>query len=158
MKTTTTLAAHLHAQAKRRDSKGLLPLWSEADGTRALTAALHLLPHGSGIDGDWTESDISPRSSLDGHPQIGALKISFEYHPMDDSGYYLPWRSYTLTARPGWQEIEVSIEDTSDGEDHEDFEDVLDHLHEWFQYALSRKVEWTWDHDTKIHRIELLED
>lgn len=47
---------------------------------------LDLLPHGSGIDGDWT---VETKKN-------GSMFFYNEYHRMNDAGYYDGWIPFTL--------------------------------------------------------------
>jgi len=157
---TNTLAAHLYNQISRRNASH--SSWTpehtqtiRGHAREALTAALDLLPHGSGIDNPWTVDMFDTYAGANGEPNVGALKIRFGYHPMDESGY-LSWRSYTMTACPGWGGIEVHIEDITDDVNIDDLDDTVDYLTELFQHALSQEVTWIYN-DIDKHTVTATE-
>lgn len=54
-----------------------------------LAELANILPHGSGIDGDWY---ISVQRN-------GDLTVTGEYHAMNEHGYYCGWRTFRFTLR-----------------------------------------------------------
>ena len=53
------------------------------------------LPHGSGIDGDWTIEIL----------RDGAVRCHGEFHAMDENGFYCGWRNFRFTLRPAKKNV-----------------------------------------------------
>jgi len=67
--------------------------WEETHNI-ALKALMEFLPHGSGIDAEWTIDDKSSDNKLILHNS---------YHVMDDSGFYTRWVDFTANITPSLQ-------------------------------------------------------
>ena len=63
--------------------------------TDKIKAYLGLLPHGSGLDGQW---DIDYARSREDH-----IVLTMSYHAMDENGFYDGWIDFSLTITPSLQ-------------------------------------------------------
>lgn len=84
-----------------------------------------LLPSGSGIDSG-TKIDLD-------ESHAGKLILYADYHHMDDTGCYNGWTEHTITVTPSFSGINLRISGPNRN-------DIKDHLHETFDYALTRDV------------------
>ncbi len=94
-----------------------------------LNALVDLIPSGSGID-------QGPRSEHGVEVKPDAIRFDVGYHHMNDVGYYVGWTEHTITIRPAFSGISVSVSGPNRNE-------VKDHLHETMEYAFTRHVEWS---------------
>jgi len=107
------------------------------------------LPHGSGIDGNWTIEILKD----------GAIRCHGEYHAMNENGYYCGWRNFRFTLRPAKKNVFHTLTGPCEGEFQvtkvkgkvylESFiggGDARDYLYDDISYALSKEMD--------IHVIE----
>ncbi len=64
------------------------------------------LPHGGGIDGNWTIEVL----------RDGAVRCHGEYHAMDENGYYCGWRNFRFTLRPAKKNVFYTLTGPCEGE------------------------------------------
>jgi hypothetical protein len=84
------------------------------------------LPHGSGIDGD-NIFDI-------GASRPDKLVVHTAFHHMDEFGVYDGWTQHrVIVITPTFSGVDIAIHGLNRN-------DIKDHLHEVFHYALNREV------------------
>lgn len=89
------------------------------------------LPHGSGIDSD-IELDFD-------NSKHNKLIFTFEYHHMDQNGFYCEWESYKLIVTPSLSnKIELKIIGKN-----KNF--VKDYLYEIFDNALRKEIDYPYN-------------
>lgn len=89
-----------------------------------------MLPSGAGIDSGTTiDRDASSGEKL---------VLRTQYHHMNDGGYYDGWTDHTVTVRPSFDGIDVSVSGRNRN-------DIKDYLHEVYSVALSAVVSETAD-------------
>ena len=91
------LAAHLVIHHLVSQT-GIEPFASQAESR--LEALMQKLPHGSGIDSEWTIDENSNKKKL---------SISNSYHVMNDNGYYEGWIDFTVVVVPTLLGITTTI-------------------------------------------------
>lgn len=84
------------------------------------------MPSGGGID-DGTRIDLDRSTG-------SKLVFTTNFHHMDESGMYDGWTEHTVTVRPSFGGIELTISGRNRN-------DIKDYLHETFEYALSQLIE-----------------
>jgi hypothetical protein len=89
-----------------------------------------LLPSGSGINSG-TKIDAD-RSSGE------KVVLTAGFHHMNDSGFYDGWTEHTITIRPAFDGLNVTIS----GRDRNQ---IKEYLCELYDYALTRRYSWTYD-------------
>lgn len=86
-----------------------------------------LLPSGSGID---SGSEIDIENSTE-----NKIIITFEYHHLNENGYYDGWTGHKLTLKPTFDSFDMNIS----GEDRND---IKDYLYQTFEYSLNNEIEF----------------
>jgi len=96
--------------------------------TDRIQELLDMLPHGSGLDGEWSiDYDLS---------HLNKLVINMSYHAMNDAGYYDGWIDFTLIVLPSLtNEINLHIRGKFGK-----YSDIKDYLYEITNYALTQVV------------------
>lgn len=118
------------AAALRAGKSGLhesfLPLREEcaAHWLARAEAMLACLPHGSGLDGDWSIDWEQTRENR--------IVLRIPYHHMDSNGYYCGWSDLRFVIRPSLLfGLQLSLTGTGRGNS-----DLADYLHESVLAAL----------------------
>ncbi len=87
------------------------------------------LPHGSGIDcGCKINLELSNENRI---------VITFDYHCMNEDGYYDDWQSYKLIAKPSFQGIDLRIT----GKERQRYQ-LKDYLYDTFYYCLNEIIDF----------------
>lgn len=134
MKTrTTTIARELSVTLSRLNNLRNMPNGDASGAESELSALLDMLPSGSGIDcGTKLDEDRTNAQRL----------VFIVDHHMSEHGYYDGWTTYTVTCRPAFDGIDITIS----GRDRNG---VKDYLTETYHFALSRLIEATWNAETR---------
>jgi len=113
--------------------------WAERHADN-LDKLLDLLPHGSGIDGEWRYGYFSDR-----------LELYNLYHFMDDNGYYDGWGDFTVVVKPSFSGVTVAVIGRRDWPKRYRQNGLLDYLHESLNEGVQTLVQQVFDVETKTN-------
>ena len=100
--------------------------WRHIHGRVLKRLADNFLPHGSGIDGDTI-------LSCDDAGWRERFFIHFNFHHMDELGFYDGWTTHMLTVKPTFTGIAMSVSGQNK-------RDIKNYLYEIFEHALTQTV------------------
>jgi len=92
--------------------------WYDKHMDNITSALLDVLPHGSGIDGDWSFDYTDKR-----------IYVSNSYHRMDENGYYCGWIDFTVIIDGLHRDIWGKLDFTIKGRFGK-YQDLKDYLYE----------------------------
>jgi len=88
-----------------------------------------MLPSGSGFD---SGCKINVEAS-----SKDKIVFSFEYHHMNEDGYYVGWTNYIVTVTPAFEEFDIDIQLREDDEESKElWEDMEDYIYDTLYFAL----------------------
>ena len=91
-----------------------------------LARIVDMLPHGSGIDSKLDIDDSKPQRII----------VRFSFHHMDENGYYDGWTDHSAIITPclvNGYSLKITGRDRNQ---------IKDYLHETFDYAISRMIDY----------------
>lgn len=115
------------------------PEWQEKWRDR-LDRLQDMLPSGSGID-NGTQIDFDKSSE-------SKIILHTAYHHMNDGGYYDGWTEHTITIKPSFRGIDVSIGGRNRN-------DIKDYLHDVFYHCLNDEIVISYNQRTDTFDIQL---
>lgn len=117
------IASLVQAIENCRQSKNID--WESRHAVRLSALIKEYMPSGSGWDcGTKLDIDVSSDTKL---------VFYGEFHHMDESGVYAGWTTHKVIARPGFDDVRLSIGGS-------DRNSIKDYLHDTFHVALIRQV------------------
>lgn len=96
--------------------------------SESLAALAKLLPSGSGID--CGTGLVSIRAAMS-----EKIVLACSFHHMNEHGMYDGWTEHTITVRPSFDGLNITISGPNRN-------DIKDHLHEVYAHVLSTLVVW----------------
>jgi hypothetical protein len=135
----TTIIAELSATIEVLKSGRASPEWQEKWRNR-LDRLQDMLPSGSGID-NGTKIDFDRSSE-------SKIVLTAGYHHMNDGGYYDGWTDHTITIRPTFRGIDITISGRNRNE-------IKDYLHDVYHTALTDVIVITYDQKADSFDIQL---
>jgi hypothetical protein len=100
------------------------------------------MPRGSGIDCG-TQLDIVKSTGT-------KLVFTFDYHHMDQHGYYCGWSNHKLIVTPAFEDFTMKIIGQHPSKERHQTTYFHDYLYDTFNYALQSRYEYKVDLERKV--------
>jgi len=126
MKTKVIAKIYRHIQARKNCIENKVEFWQNEHENTLAKIEQNFLPHGSGIDSGCKIDLLKSNENK--------IVISFDFHHMNESGFYDGYTSHNLIVKPGFDGLNLHI--TGKNRNY-----IKDYLYETFDFCLNEEIE-----------------